>query len=309
MKTKKIPKQVKEVQETKVHKPASDKSISFSQLSIYLSCPNRWYRAYRLNEAPYVPSIHATFGTALHETLQHWLDILYNESVKASEEFDIEGYLMDRLRKLYVANKGEEGHFSSPEELAEFYQDGVVILNYVKKNRKAFFSSKDEYLVGCEIPVLHELRPGFWFKGYIDILTYDSYLDRWKIWDIKTSTNGWSAETKKDFIKTSQVLLYKEFIAKQFNIDPDKIEVEYFIVKRKVNEDAEFPAMRRRVQEFKPSQGSRSLKKAAQQIDQFIQGALTESGEYQEREYEKIPSEKACKWCLFRDTCEACFKG
>ena len=33
---------------------------------------------------------------------------------------------------------------------------------------------------------------------------------------------------------TAQVILYREFFAKQFGIEPDKIDVEYFIVKRRV---------------------------------------------------------------------------
>ena len=111
--------------------------------------------------------------------------------------------------------------------------------------------------------------------------------------------------TKKDTIKTSQVLLYKHLLSEQFGIGPDKIDVEYFIVKRKIVEDAEFPAMKKRVQEFEPSQGPRVTKKAVSFIESFIFGVLTESGEYQDREYSPTPSESACKWCLFKDSCKA----
>jgi len=304
---KKIPAKVKEIQEYKASMEPGSKSISFSQLSLYVSCPNRWYRAYVLNEAPYTPSIHTTFGTAFHETLQAWLDLLYNNSVKAAELFDMDAYLLERMRTVYVADKKNLGKdYSTSEELSSFYDDGKAILHFIKKHRKTYFDTKDVYLVGCEIPILYKLQDKFYFKGFIDCLLYDDSSKTWKILDFKTSTSGWNVETKKDFLKTSQILLYKEFLSKQFNIDPDSITVEYFIVKRKVNEDAEFPAMRKRVQEFLPSQGSRSVKKAVNLVESFIGGAVQENvGKYQEREYETTPSEHACKWCLFRETCKS----
>ena len=60
---KRIPAKVQEIRESKVHRDPGSKSISFSQLSLYVTCPNRWYRAYVKNEAPFSPSIHTVFGT------------------------------------------------------------------------------------------------------------------------------------------------------------------------------------------------------------------------------------------------------
>ena len=193
--------------------------------------------------------------------------------------------------------------FTTSSVLGEFYQDGVAILDYIVKHRKAVFpSTKTTWLVGCEVPILVELQSGFYFKGFIDILTYEADRDIWKIWDIKTSTKGWKDE-KTDFIKTSQILLYKEFLSKQFNIPLEKIEAEYFIVKRKVVEDAEYAAMRKRVQEFVPNDGPRIHKKVVNQINQFISEALGPDGEYLDKDYPKNPTVKNCKYCVFRETC------
>jgi len=301
----KVPTKVREIREAKLKAESGSKNISFSQLSLYLSCPHRWYRAYIKKEAPYTPSIHTTFGTALHETLQKWLDILYNDSVKNATAFDMNSYLVERMKAVYRKDRAILGKdFSSSKELNEFCEDGFAILDFIQKHRKAYFSSKKVHLVGCEIPILYELKPKFYFKGFIDVLLYDEELDKWKILDIKTSTSGWNAETKGDFNKISQVLLYKNYLAELFGIDKEKIEVEYFIVKRKVPEEAEFPAMKKRVQEFLPSQGPRNTKKAVNLVESFISGALTETGEYQEREYEATPSKDNCKWCLFKDSCK-----
>lgn len=300
-----LPAKVKEIQAYKLKQESGAKNISFSQLSMYLNCPKCWERAYLRKEAVYEPSIHTCFGTAFHETLQNWLGVLYNDSVKAATVRDLESDLAENIRKCYKADRKKFGgkDFTDKETIEEFYEDGVAILDYVVRHRKSFFpSTKTTYLVGCEIPIYTELKPGFYFKGFIDILTYEADRDVWKIWDIKTSTKGWKDE-KLDFIKTSQILLYKEFLSKQFDIPIEKIEAEYFIVKRKINEDAEFAAMKRRVQEFVPNDGPRIHKKVVGQITQFLSDALDSSGEYIDKDYPKNPTTKNCKWCIFRETC------
>lgn len=299
-----LPAKVKEIQAYKLKQESGAKNISFSQLSVYLNCPKCWERAYLRKEQVYEPSIHTCFGTAFHETLQDWLGVLYNDSVKAANEVNLEEKLEENLRKCYIAERKKFGKdFADATTLEEFYQDGVAILDYIVKHRKVFLpSSRSTILVGCEIPVYKQLRTGFYFKGFIDFLTYETDRNVWKIWDIKTSTKGWKDE-KTDFVKTSQILLYKEFLSQQFNIPIDTIEAEYFIVKRKIIEDAEFAAMKRRVQEFVPNDGPRIHKKVVGQIDQFIYEALTPEGEYVDKDYPKNPTVKNCKWCVFRDSC------
>lgn len=302
---KKVPAKVQEIRNWKAEKEAGSRSISFSQLSVYRTCPLSWYRAYVKGEAPFVPSIHLIFGTAVHECIQTWLDKLYNVSVKASEELDLHEMLHTKMREYYKGNRAGYGKdFSTAEELGSFYEDGVAILDYVKKHRKAFFDPKKEWLVGCEIPLLYKLQDKFMFKGFIDILTYSETEDIWKIWDIKTSTSSWSAETKANQLKTDQVLLYKHFLSQEFGLDPDKIEVEYFIVKRKIPEDPMYPAMAKRVQEFTPSNGPRSVKRAVGEVEKFCKDVLVEgTGQYRGGEFTATPSEKACKWCLFKGDC------
>lgn len=302
---KKIPEKVKEIQDTKLTMEAGSKSISFSQLSLYVSCPKRWERAYLLKEAPYTPNINTCFGTSFHETLQHWLEEFYVDGSKAVKLFNYSDYLLDRLKVNYGHDRTLlKENFSNAKELQEYWQDGVAILDYIKKHWSDFFNSQDTFLVGCEVPLVFQLRPKFYYKGFIDILTYDESADRWKIWDIKTSTRGWSADTKSDFHKTSQLILYKHYLSEQFNIDPQNIDIEYFIVKRKINENVPYSTAKRRVQEFVPPNKKPSIKKAVKLVENFISGALTESGEYQQREYETLPSKENCKWCLFKGSCK-----
>ena len=113
-------------------------------------------------------------------------------------------------------------------------------------------------------------------------------------------------EMKKDENKTQQLLLYKQFYSKQYNHPIDKIEVEYFIVKRKLWENAMFP--QKRVQKFSPASGTVSMNKVAKGLDTFLDLAFDENGEQVSENITATPSKKACRWCEFKKT-EHCSVG
>lgn len=300
---KKIPQLVKLVQESKIKQTRANKHISYSQLSSFETCPKQWYLTYVKNLAPYKPSIHAVFGTAMHETIQSWLDVLYNDTIKKANEMDLHSLLQENMVKAYKAQKVmySHEHFSDQNEMNLFYLDGIHILDFLKKKRVLYFSNKNTYLAGIETLLYQELRPGVFFKGLIDIVLYNETVDKWYIIDLKTSTSGWSDYVKKDNTKIAQVLLYKEFFAKQFDIDIDKIEVVYYILKRKVPMEAEFASMQRRIQEFKPPSGKIKRGEAVAMMTKFVKETLDEAGNFFDKDFEATPSESSCRFCVFRN--------
>jgi predicted RNA-binding protein YlxR (DUF448 family) len=239
----------------------------------------------------------------MHETIQTWLDVLYNDTIKKSNEMDLHKLLQENMAKAYKVQKAmySHEHFSDQTEMNLFYLDGVHILDFLKKKRVLYFSNKNTYLAGIETLLYQELRPGVFFKGLIDIVLYDETLDKWYIIDLKTSTSGWSDYVKKDNTKIAQVLLYKEFFAKQFNIDIDKIEVIYYILKRKVPVEAEFASMQRRVQEFKPPSGKIKRGEAMSMMNRFVKETLDETGSFFDKDFKATPSESSCRFCVFRN--------
>ena len=309
MATKKLPKEVTLVREHKLPKLATEnsKSISFSQLYMFTRCPHQWYLTYLKKLAPYSASIHATFGTALHETVQNWLEVLFNKTVKEANELDLPGILLDRMKKTYKKERflNNNTDYSTPEQLNEFHQDGLEILNFLTKKRQGYFSTKNTYLVGVEIPLLYPLRDNVSFKGYIDLVFYNTMSESYKIIDIKTSTSGWNDYAKKDEVKVSQIILYKEFFAKQFNTDVEKIQVEYYIVRRKVPEISEFPI--KRLQVFIPASGKVKRNKAVKEIDNFLQETLLPDNTFNgDKTYEKRPSKSNCAFCPFKGNKHLC---
>lgn len=285
------------------------KIVSFSQMSTFHQCRMKWKLRYidkhRLDEG----SIHATFGTAVHETIQHYLTVMYNESVKKADEIDLSELLLEKLTKAYNIDKERVGdHFSTKEELKEFYEDGLKVIHYLKKNRRLYFSRRNYELVGIEVPLNIELITGVNFTGYLDIVLRNTKTGEIHIIDIKTSTRGWKNE-KKDKIKNSQLLIYKKFYSDLFNVPLDKIHITFLILRRKIWEEAEFPMSR--IQTWAPANGKVSINRSHKYLTDFVEFAFTPDGEYNlDQTYEATPGENNynCRFCPYKNRKDLCSK-
>ncbi len=277
---------------------SSQNTVSYSQYSLYAKCPRRWELDYLENRRVYEQSIHTIFGTAFHTTLQHYLTVMYGESVKKADEIDLQNYLQEQIFTEYeAAVQKTTKHFSTAKELTEFYLDGVEILSYIKRHRSEYFPSKKHKLIGIEVPLDISLASNIGFRGFIDIVIQDERDNTIKIWDIKTSTAGWNKHQKADQTKIAQLLLYKEFYAKQYNWDVDKIDVEYLIVRRKINEAAQF--IPKRVQLFSPSNGKVSRNKVGKAFSEFLKNCFLENGEYNTQGVFPAIDTSLCKYCPY----------
>lgn len=297
---KKLKGDVKRVWESKIKQsPSKNKHISYSSVSTYNKCPKLWEAQYLRKTIPFKQNIYTCFGTAMHETMQSWLEVLFHDKVKNANEMDLDKLLYDNMIKAYKQGKAQNGHehFSTQDELTQFWLDGKHILEFLKKKRNAYFTTKTMQLAGIETLLYQEIKPGVVFKGLVDLVFYHPTVDRWTIMDIKTSTSGWRDNQKKNPNLTAQVILYKEFFAKQFGIDKEKIDVQFFIVKRRVPAEAEFASMQRRVQEFSPNAGPRKTKQVLDSMNKFISEVLDENGEYIDQTYQCNSPLGKCENC------------
>ena len=309
----KTPSIVKEIQQYNHQKVnyAYQKNISYSQYSIWKKCPKHWALQYRDGHKIYNASIHAVFGKALHEALQHYLTVMYEKSGAAADREDILGMFKDKLREHYLDEykKNKEQHFSSPGELSEFYEDGEKILNYIKKHRGRYFSKRGWHLVGIETPILATPNPKFrdiLYMGYLDVVFYHEGTNTFKIIDIKTSTKGWNDYAKKDEEKQFQLILYKKFFSEQFGIPEKNIDIEFFIVRRKVYTDGDYP--QKPIQEFKPPSGKIKMGRAIKALNEFIESCFV-GNTYSEKEMMPNPSKWNCTFCPYKEKKELCSFG
>ena len=286
---------------------ATQKGISYSQYSLYSHCQYQWYLQYAKKIKIFKPSIHLCFGTSFHETLQEYIRVMYEVSAKEADQMDFEAFLKERMFENYKEIYENNGniHFAKEKDFKDIIEDGLVIMDFIRKKRSQFFSLRNTKLKGIEIPIkgqVFEDYPSIFMIGSVDLIFYEKNTDSYTIYDIKTSTRGWSDNDKRDAIKLNQILLYKHYYSKLMNIPLEKVDVKFFIVKRKPYENPDFPT--HRIQEFVPANGKKKVENAVNEFKSFIESCYDKSGHLIERKYEKNLS--GCMYCPFNDKPEHC---
>jgi len=275
--------------------------VSFSQYGMWSSCPQQYKLNYidKLGESS--SNIHTIFGSSMHETIQHYLSVMYGVSKKQADEINVDKLLLERMRENYKVEveKMSEGTPCSQEELEEFFGDGRRILEWFMKHIGKFYSKSGYELVGIEIPLNKEIKKGVHFIGYIDIVLKDIAENAIIIIDLKTSTMGWNKYQKEDRLKNSQILLYKKYYSELFDIPLTKIRVEFQIMRRKLPEDSPYPVPR--ISKHIPPNGSPSVNKVYDEFMSFIDIVFDDEGNFRDIPYPKVPgnAKKNCKWCEF----------
>jgi RecB family exonuclease len=278
--------------------------VSFSQYSMWSSCPQQYKLNYIDGLSQSTSNIHSVFGSAMHETLQEYLSrCLRISKSQADKGMDTKAFLKEKMREMYLKESNEGATpICTKEELVEFLEDGNLILDYFQKSKNFnnFFSLKYDELVAIEQPINTKIREHINFLGFIDLVVRSKFDGKYRIIDFKTSTSGWSKYQKKDPTKNAQILLYKKFYSEMLGVSMDMIDVEFIILKRKVSENTDYhiPRISRHV----PANGKPSINKAWNEFNAFVDNVFNVDGTYRtDVDYMKKPS-KLCGWCEFYGT-------
>lgn len=293
------------------------KKISYSQYSKWAKCPLSWKLSYIDKIKIQKPSIALVFGTSFHETLQYYLKLAFDETVKKADSINLRDLLKENMINNYSSDliNNNNVHFSTPEEMAEHLEDGTAILEFIKKNRTIYFSTRGIELVGIELPLFiqaSKANKNVMYLAYLDLVLYDKDLDQIIIYDFKTSKKGWTDNDKKDKVKTSQVILYKKYFSELLGFPEDRIKVVFFIVRRKIYENPDNPYMKtKRVQEFIPANGSKTINDVTRGIDSFVSACFNADGSYNTTgNYPAITGVEQvnCKFCDYKERFDLCPK-
>jgi PD-(D/E)XK nuclease superfamily len=270
---------------------------------MWANCPHQWRLRYVDGHKHDTPGIALSFGTAMHDTIQKWLTILYNESPLKANTFDMHEFLKERLTELVKRDLlPEDGEaLTTLDEVSEHYANGCDILDHVRKHAKDWFP-KSHTLIGVEVPLELEVAPSVTFKAYLDIVLYRKSAKIVYIYDLKTSKRGWWPAQKKDPKKTDQLLLYKRYYSEKFGVPMDNVKVEFIILKRQLSEN-EYD--NKRVVGFEPANGTPSMKKADERFQKFL-SVFNEQGEPDISKLIATPSDSACKYCPFNNNVDLC---
>ncbi len=94
-----------------------------------------------------------------------------------------------------------------------------------------------------------------------------------------------------------------------YDLPYDRVDVEYFIVKRKIDLDSLYP--QKRIQVFAPSNGKLTIKKLEKEFLDFLRTCFNEDGTYIDRKHPAIAGENYynCRFCVFNENEELCPKS
>ena len=177
----------------------TEKHISYTQLSAWMECPRRWKEMY-VDKIKTPPNIYFSFGTAMHETLQEYLELMYNKGQQHADQFDAHADFQERFMREYMADTEKLGEQVAPkDQLIEFMNDGLNIIDFFLRHRQEHFQKHGWKLLGIEMPILiapHEDYPNVKLMGKLDLVMFNEATHQVVIWDIKTSTRGWNKYQK-----------------------------------------------------------------------------------------------------------------
>jgi hypothetical protein len=286
------------------------RKVSYSQYKIWKTCRWQWKLQYHDNLKEKENSIHMTFGTAVHETIQEYLSRHFRDTEEAVLSWDMVAYFKERLMETFKKDTiiTEDKTVIYPcdkKTLKEFYNDGLDIIEYIRERINTFFPNKGFELVGCEIPLEVMMNESVKFVGYMDIVIKDTSTNEIYVYDLKTSGRGWIYE-KKDDKYLNQLLLYKRYYSEQFSLSEDKIFVSFIILKRKVKKNPVWESDKIRIEKFDPSQGPISVRNAANDLKLFVESTFAADGSVILDKIKPTPSEKTCKYCPFKDKADLC---
>ncbi len=274
------------------------KKVSFSQYSMWMKCPHSWYLNYAKGLRKTDLNLNIFFGTAMHVAIQTYLETLYSKGMVEADSLDM--YNLFKTKFHEEVGKEKDNFTYTNEEFAGFVKDGHDILDTFlsASARLKYFPNNKYEFIGVETPLNMEILNNVDFIAFVDLILKDKTTGKVKIYDFKTSSAGWNSYMKEDESKYSQILLYKAFYSKKFNVPLNMIDVEFFILKRKLYENANFPQSR--IQTFEPTNNNKAIVEALKGFTDFVKECFTPQGEYNlEVKYLKIPgkNKKNCKYC------------
>jgi len=275
------------------------KTVSYSQFSNWFTCPHKWYRDYILKEKEFEDNLIMTFGTAIHETVQNYLKTLYEISDAEAEKIDTAKFFMESFNKQIETKKIPH----TKEEYDDFVEDGRLIMNEFKEpsNRLLHFPRDRWELLGIEDKFEVDIRNNVVINGFIDIVFKEKQTGNIRIVDFKTSTRGWTNYNKEDFTKTSQLVLYKALYSKKYNVPLSKINVEFFILKRKLYDETKAKYPQSRIQLFKPDAYQKDVLEVLHEFGKFVDTCFIDGEHNLNIKYPKNPGKgkKNCKYCPY----------
>ena len=208
--------------------------ISYSSWILFRQvCQWRWKLDYIEKRHLSTYSIHFDFGGAVHFAIECMKRRKHTISLEHSHKI-----FEKKLRLRYKENSSK---YDAPADLEEFVKAGHNILEHLHECKELTDAEVlyNEYRLFDDIDRTDDVK--IKFKGFIDIVikTKDARGNSiLYVCDFKTCSWGWPKEKREDKNLHFQILLYKHFLCKKFNLDPKMVRTAFILLKKKPGKNA-----------------------------------------------------------------------
>jgi|TARA_R110000824_G_scaffold43928_7_gene128230 ATP-dependent exoDNAse (exonuclease V) beta subunit len=225
--------------------------ISFSAIKNWDFCPFYHKLTYIDKVKLFKGNVYTAFGTALHETCEK---LAYDDALEYESTF--KQSFKNELQKLT----------DIPEEhatlITEMKGQGLELASMILAALSLKFPGYK--VVSAEEQIIQPVKDcvtDYDYKGFLDLViqTTDG---KYHIIDWKSCSWGWDIEKKTDRITTYQLTYYKNFFCTKHNIDPEKVETYFGLLKR--------TAKKNKVEFYRVSSGPRKIKNALNILNQAV---------------------------------------
>jgi ATP-dependent exoDNAse (exonuclease V) beta subunit len=200
--------------------------VSFSEVKNWHQCPFYHKLTYVDRVKLFEGNEFTAFGKAVHSTCEE----IFN--AERTEEFDLE--LFFKKHFLQELKDLPSTHKKKVDLIRAMKDQGVVLVEGVLSAVHDYFG-EDVEILAVEESLMEEINDftdaKYNFKGFIDAV-FKTSDGKYHIVDWKTCGWGWDRTKRNDKMTTYQLTFYKYFYALKHNIDPQKIETHFALLKR-----------------------------------------------------------------------------
>jgi hypothetical protein len=221
------------------------KHISYSEWRNWHICPHYHKLTYIDKVAQFEGNIFTAFGKAIHTVCE----LTLTSPEKYREPGAIDALVREQfLKELKALPKDAQQDAKTNFKLKEWLVNGLDIIPDLYRCLVDKFGKlgEDWEVLRAEeqlyVPITEFTEAEKNFKGFIDLVVYSKKDEKVHLIDWKTCSWGWKREKKNDKIMAYQLVFYKHFYARKYEVDPKDVDCHFVLLKRtaKPGKKAEF---------------------------------------------------------------------
>jgi len=221
------------------------KHISYSEWKNWHICPHYHKLTYIDKVAQFEGNIYTAFGKALHTVCEFTL----TSPEKYREAGAIDALVKEQfIAELNALPESEQQVAKRDFNLKEWLVSGLEIVpDLYRCLTEKFGKLGEDWEVLSAEEQLYEPITEFTeaeknFKGFIDLVVFSKKDEKIHLIDWKTCSWGWKPRKKSDTILAYQLVFYKHFYARKYEVNPKEIDCHFVLLKRtaKPGKKAEF---------------------------------------------------------------------